>query len=86
MMVKSFPDFCSGCRVVQLSNEPSTSTWLPPWLPARVTIVHRRRCRPLPLALHTQRHVSSKNMCTSPLSTCKDSTSLLQYQLNTEFN
>lgn len=34
MIVKSLPDFCSGCRVVQLSNDPSSSTWLPPWLPA----------------------------------------------------
>ena len=32
-MVDSLPDRCSTCRVVQLSNEPSTSMWLPPWLP-----------------------------------------------------
>ena len=32
-MVKSLPERCMGCRVVQLSNDPSTSTWLPPWLP-----------------------------------------------------
>ncbi len=34
-MVKSRPERCSGCRVVQLSKLPSTSTWFPPWLPAR---------------------------------------------------
>ena len=33
MMVKSLPDFCMCCRVLQLSNDPSTSTWSPPWLP-----------------------------------------------------
>jgi hypothetical protein len=33
-MVKSRPEHCRMCRVDQLSKEPSTSTWLPPWLPA----------------------------------------------------
>ena len=35
-MVDSLPDRCSTCRVVQLSNDPSTSMWLPPWLPEKV--------------------------------------------------
>jgi hypothetical protein len=33
-MVKSLPERCSVCLMDQLSKEPSTSTALPPWLPA----------------------------------------------------
>lgn len=46
-MVKSFPDLCKGCRVVQLSNDPSTSTCVPPCPPAagRTQSVARPECR-----------------------------------------
>ena len=37
-MVKSLPERCMFCRVVQLSKDPSTSTCSPPWLPA--TLAH----------------------------------------------
>ena len=35
--VKSLPDRCIVKRWVQLSNDPSSSTWLPPW-PHTITV------------------------------------------------